>query len=453
MAREVKRAGSRKTVTTANLVALGAERLATILMETAEDEAGLKRRLRMELAGEVGADHLAAELNKRLVAIEVRRSRVHWRKYAAFARDLDLLRGMISGRLAQLDPKLALEFLWRFLALTEALFRWVDDGRGHVETVFRAAVADIGALAHVAKPDNTALAERVAAVLEDDDERVLDGLVAAVLPTLEPAGVGALRAKLSTALRGRPRPNPALRAAVQMLADAEGDVEAYMATFSAAEVSQPLAGAQIARRLLKAGRTEDALAALSRSEPPKSGRVLLPGVHDWEDVFLDALEADGQVDLAQELRWAAFEKRLAADRLRAFLKRLPDFDDIQAEDRALAYAGRFSNFTDALRFFIAWSAPAQAADLILSRPAEIDAGHVEVLEAAVPMLDARYPLAASLVLRAMVADILRGAQVHRYKVAQRQLAELETLDVHIEDWAGVEPHTDFVARLARIRRI
>ena len=48
--REVKRAGSRKTLNAPNLVALGAERLAAVLMDVAEGDPSLKRRLRMELA-------------------------------------------------------------------------------------------------------------------------------------------------------------------------------------------------------------------------------------------------------------------------------------------------------------------------------------------------------------------------------------------------------------------
>ena len=145
--REVKRAGSRKTLNTPNLIALGAERLAGVLMDVAEGDPSLKRRLRMELASEVGADHLATEIAKRLTAIEDRRSRVHWRSYKAFARDLELQRSMIVGPLAEKDPALALQFLWRFLAMAEGLFTLVDDGRGQIEEAFREGVRAAGDIA------------------------------------------------------------------------------------------------------------------------------------------------------------------------------------------------------------------------------------------------------------------------------------------------------------------
>lgn len=448
-----KRAGSRKNVNAANLEALGAERLAALLMEAADEDAALKRRLRMELAGEVGAEHLGIEIAKRLTSIEGGRSRIHWRKYRAFVRDLEVLRGMIAGPLAAQDAKLALTTMWRFLALGHGVFRRTDDARGMIAQAFRAAVADVGAMAARARPDPAEVAERLVKLIEGDDEQVLDDLPAAVIPALDALGVAVLRARLETALAGRARPPGALRRAVQMAADAQGDVEGFIATIPAAEARQPPAGAEIARRLLKAGRREDALAALARSAPPTRGRSLLPGVQAWEDVFLEALEADGQAELAQETRWAAFEKRLATDRLRAFLKRLPDFDDVEAEDRAMAVARTYPSFTDALRFFTEWPAAGEAAALVVARSNEVEPHRIEVLEPAATLLSARHPLAATVLLRAMVFDTLRWARADRYRDAERQLGELEALAIQIGDWGALEPHTDFIARMARVRRL
>ena len=45
-----------KTITLDNLVALGPERLAAILVELANDDAEIKRRLRLELAAQAGDD-------------------------------------------------------------------------------------------------------------------------------------------------------------------------------------------------------------------------------------------------------------------------------------------------------------------------------------------------------------------------------------------------------------
>jgi nitrogen regulatory protein PII len=65
--------GSQKKVTVENLVGLGAQRMAEILVGVAETRVDLKRRLRMELAAEQGPAALVAEVDKRLGSFETSR--------------------------------------------------------------------------------------------------------------------------------------------------------------------------------------------------------------------------------------------------------------------------------------------------------------------------------------------------------------------------------------------
>ena len=59
----------KKAVNLANLEALGAKRLAEILLELGAEDAGIKRRLRLELSAEAGAEAIAADIGKRLAAL------------------------------------------------------------------------------------------------------------------------------------------------------------------------------------------------------------------------------------------------------------------------------------------------------------------------------------------------------------------------------------------------
>ncbi|MDP3635645.1 DUF6880 family protein [Phenylobacterium sp.] len=454
----MKRPGSRKTVTAANLADLGAERLAEILLEVAEAQPTIKRRLRMELAGEVGPEDLATEIAKRLTAIETRRSRVHWRKYKEFVRDLSLQRAMITGKMAEKKPALALEFLWRFLDMAEGVLRLTKDEKGEVEAVFLAAVEDLGPIAVSARGSTTALAERAFQALETDEDEIFVRLVEIILPALDAEGIARLRQLLEAAIAQRGRPKPALRAAVQTLADAQGDVDGFIATITASEALQPWTGAQIASRLTATGRAPEALAALKRSAPPafadvarSQARVVAsaPSLKAWEDAYLDALEADGQAQVAQAVRWTAFEQRLSADRLRAYLKRLPDFDDVVAEDKAMAFVATFKSFPAALRFLLAWPAASQAAALVLARSEEIDGDDYEGLEAAALALEGRYPLAASLLYRAMITRTLRFNRRDRFADAERWIADLGALALQIAEFGEFETHSDFVGRMGR----
>src|SRR5215207_84022 len=108
---------SKKSVNAENLAALGAQRLAAILMDLAEHDADTKRRLRLELAGQAGGEIIAAEISKRLTSLKSARSFVDWHKRRDFVKDLDLQRTMIVDRLAPTRPDLALDLMWRFLDL------------------------------------------------------------------------------------------------------------------------------------------------------------------------------------------------------------------------------------------------------------------------------------------------------------------------------------------------
>src|SRR3954454_49867 len=190
---------SKKSVNAENLAALGAERLAAILMDLAEHDADTKHRLRLELAGQAGGEIIAAEISKRLTSLKSARSFVDWHKRRDFVKDLDLQRTMIVDRLAPPRPDLALDLMWRFLDLAEPVLNRVDDSNGTVGGVFRAACNDLGAIASAAKPDPARLAERVFEAVTRNDYGVLDNLVRAICPALGEAGMAQLKARLTAA--------------------------------------------------------------------------------------------------------------------------------------------------------------------------------------------------------------------------------------------------------------
>ena len=152
---ERRRMAPKKAVNLANLEALGAKRLAEILIELGTQEAAIKRRLRLELSAEVGAEAVAADIGKRLTTLRQARSILDWQKRRAFVKDLDLQRQLIVEKVANFRPDLALELLWRFMGLAEPVLNRVDDSRGDVGDVFRQACQDLGAIAAKAAPDSS----------------------------------------------------------------------------------------------------------------------------------------------------------------------------------------------------------------------------------------------------------------------------------------------------------
>jgi hypothetical protein len=62
-------------------------------------------------------------------------------------------------------------------------------------------------------------------------------------------------------------------------------------------------------------------------------------------------------------------------------------------------------------------------------------------------LESAQPLAATLLLRALIEDTLEGAKSTRYRHAARHLAECRSLASFISDYGRFEPHAAFVTRL------
>jgi hypothetical protein len=317
------------------------------------------------------------------------------------------------------------------MELAEPVINRVDDSNGSVGDVFQSACEDLGVIAGKARPDPVGLADQVFTALSANDYGVFDGLVTAMIPALGDAGTAHLKNRLAQALADRPRKAgdrdlhaSVVRSALQDIADGQTDVDAYIALVPVQDRSRPQMGADIGRRLLAAGRTIEALAALENARPNKrteqaghNDDFYLSGYGDggaWEEVYIEALDAAGQKEQAQQLRWAAFEERLSAIRLRAYLKKLPDFEDVEAEERAMRHALEFRSFPAALDFLRGWPDQARAARLVLTRAAEIDGNLYYLLVPAVQLIEGKHPLAATLLRRAMIEDTLDGTKSSRY---------------------------------------
>ena len=383
-------AASLKKVTAENLARLGPERLAKILLEVADTRVELKRRLRMELAAEQGAEHLLPEIDRRLGLLASSRGAVSWRQRPAFVRDLDGVRGLIAGRLAELDPAAAQDRIVAFLRLVDRAQRRVRDKEGAVEAVFRRAAADAVRLLAAGEDAGARLAAAIGeqpAAWSCWAHEALDsadaGLARAALAFL-PASLGA-----------------SATAVMRRLADIAGDPDVYAATFSEPARRTPEVAAAVARRLLQAGRLEEAREVLEGAITPglvRKGRGGVAIDFDWEGAWIDYLDQAGRADEAQAARWASFERTLSAARAKAYVQRLPDFEDVEAEQRVFEVAAVHPDAELALALLIDWPAPGEAARFVEARGDDLRP-EPEQAEAWARKLRRRYPGAAERLLR------------------------------------------------------
>ena len=445
---------AKKSVSAANLAALGADRLADLLMEAGAADAALKRRLRMELAAEVGAADLAFEIDKRLVALGGSRARVSWRKRPALLNDLRSLLRIVVDRLCPLDSRLALDRLVAWFDLYPGLAARVSDAKGELPLLFDAATAELAAVASAAGPDvaGPVLGDALSTRLDPWASWIGRGSAG-----LDPAVARCLLAGLPQG----PRPTGRLALVVRKLADRAGDLDAWIRSIPDEDARKPEIGAGIARRLALAGRAGEGRAALEASRVDSAakarwGRSADAGAPSdaWSAAEIAVLEAEGRLPEADEARWARFARTLSADDLRVLIARLPDFEDVEALDRAFEMAATHPDAMRGLAFLMAWPALREAAALAVDRAGEIRGGHDD-LPLWVGRLVGRHPLAALILVRAKARAILMLGPDVAGEV-QALVSEAEAIWSTLGEDASATDHETFAAGLqseARRRRV
>jgi hypothetical protein len=519
----------RASLNAKNLEALGAARLAELLLQHTEGNAAARRALRLALAEQRGPLEMAQEVRKRLAAVERSSSWLDQKRRDALLADLDRQRQAIAGPIAAHDPDLAVELLWRFLDLASSLQDRCDCSDDAELPLFHQASADLGQVACRAKGSTATLAEQVAAALLENEGGEFDHLIAHLKEALKPEGLEQLR-QIMEAKRPPRRsdakqadgeaasfdgdaedeeepdgdgfidtpyfdgrdwliddddfgadyeadfdsddeddddesdyeaddddpdldPDPhdrgqTVRLAMLAIADALGDAEAYLDEYrdhQPTALKLPLVAARIAQRLTAAGRAAEALALLDDAQPLPHQTP--PGPGPWIDARIAALEQLELGEEAQQLRWRFALLRLSSQHLRDYLKRMPAFEDGEAQERALDLVLQHPYLGPALEFLHQWPDRRRCASLILARPAELDRADEQLLAAVSEALEAEQPLAATFCLRALIEAILENARSNRYRHAVRHLASCRRLAGAIGVWGAIPNHNSYIREL------
>ena len=444
---------SKKTLNKTNLVNLGADRLADLLMEVSQGSADIKRRLRLELSHNLGATDLAHEVRKRLASLRKSKSFISWRKRKALIKDLETQVSMITDINAPDDPGAAFDLLCQFIELAPCLYERVDDRRGDVGAVFREAVTGFADIAPRIATDPETLADRVWTAVSDNGYGEWDGLIGLLAPTLGDTGLSYLRTHVRRFAEAAPdeaqeeheailflrelrggvdyraeQKQRFVQQCLQEIASALGDTDAYIAQYSTDDLQNKAIAAKAAMLLLSEERAEDALAVLENVED--DGRTF--GHEHWDDAYVQTLVALGRVDEAQGHRWRCFEHRLSVDHLKAYLKELPDFD---------------GNILEALHFCLTWPDLHTAAELVIARASELDGDHYALLSPAADALRDRHPLAATLLWRAMIDFALNESRASRYGYAASHLQDCGAVSAEIVGFESHPTHDAYVETL------
>jgi hypothetical protein len=426
----------KRTLNAKNLQTLGAAALAELLIEVSAGNAVIQRRLRLALAAAGGADGAAQEVRKRLSSIARSTTFIDSAKRKALLADLEAQQQAITGPIATADPALAVELQVRLLELSEGVLDRCSDSTGAVIGLFQRGVDALASLAAAACTKPQQLVEHAAELLQENGYGQFEGLIPALAPALGEAGL----LQLEEALLERGGVD---RYTMEQLVRGRGDLDGYLELFEPSQLTWPDTAAEVAGHLLRGGRAEQALTVLDHA----AKATAIMEAEAWHATRIAVLDALGRSDEAQQHRWQVFSKTLSIPLLRDYLQRLDDFADVEAEERALVVAEAHPLPLAALQFLVFWPCLARAARCVIEHCHDWDGDAYEIYEPAAERLSADHPVAASLLLRAMVVFALSMGRSKRYRYAAEHLRQCERLEARIDDWQGFESHNSFVGRL------
>ena len=439
----------RATLTQETLVALGVDKLAKLVLDEVQQNAPFKRIITAALAGAKGPGAVSGIIDRRLASLERARGYIEWDKRKAFAADLKATVSTIADELGSADPAAAVERILRFVKGADGVFERVDDSSGYIGGIYQDAAAALPAIAmRIPADDRLHLLDRLVRLLLADEYgfigEAVEGFIS-ILATEELTSLDlALEQALPEALSGdgdRDWARQARRDTIirtrQAIADVRGDVDTFM-KLEAQRPERIRDNLAIAERLLQAGRGKEALQWVQR--PNRTGLRAM----DRQDLAHDSggidvlerhrvgleiriLAALKEREAAQQLRWKTFQATLEVDLLREYVAKLPDFEDDEALDGAFAYVAAHPHRYRALVFFLNWPHLELASKLVLDHVAGWNGGYYEALAPAAEALEHDHPLAATVLYRALINDILAKGRSQAYGHAARYFSKLALL--------------------------
>lgn len=462
---------TRKALNRKNLLDLGAETLADLLLDAVKGDAARQRQVRMALAADQGAQAAASDMRKRFASLRRARSFLSGQAQRRLAKELAAMTAVIETQIAPEAPDTAFDLLWSLLQLAPGLHERTDDSNGTIGGVMDDAMEAIERLAPRLSQDPVALADTVFDALQDNGYGEYDGAVPALAAALTETGLEHLKTRATEASKAplteadlarydfipdagrraelaRDSRDRSAKMILQDVADLQGDVDSWLARYTAEQLTFHTIAPDAAARLLAAGRADEALRLIETAMASERQEKRWFDTPEMDAAHFACLAALGRDDDLRAALWARFERWLCADALRRYLRVLPDFEDEEALHLARSRVLAFPSVVTALEFCLTWPDPALAAKLVLSRSGDLDGNTYEILAPAAEALAPEHPLAAVLLWRAMIDFALDHARVKRYGHAARHLGACAAVDAAIPDYQG---HPDHAAYLRSLR--
>lgn len=427
--------------TRTKLVKLGADALADALLTLSERDEIAEEMIERMVSTPV---ERVRRFKSRIAGLKRGRKFYHWNMIDELAQKLESMLKDIEG--AEIDPCLGAELIIAFFKTDDVVFEHCDDSSGRVGDIYRFSAKRL--FKHYAQQceKKDLLVKVLVEYYQKDDYGIRDALIDCAAEYLEETHSRELIAAFQEQVQqSDERQAGHYYLVIESLAHQIKDAQLFEQTRRAHWGKLPTAACvDIGEVYLESGDASTALDWLNRIDPNE--RFMFDR---REKLLLEIHEALGNQEKVTEIAWRMFHSYRSKDNLERLLHCIGnDKRDVVIDDEisTIHKMERF-NASD-VNFMIEQGRSEEASRYIVARTGQIPGEFYDwLLSVAEAMQTGGYPLAATVVYRALLDDILDSSRTRAYGHAAKYLKTLDGLSTQITDWQDVPPHVAYASTL------
>ena len=382
--------------------------------------------------------------NKNIASLKNGKRFITYHESFDFSEKLDQVNHGIEQLIPQ-DPDLALKLIQRFIGIDSLICERVDDSSGFMTDCYCTTYALLDRAFIATETDPHIVANYLYEVISIDEY----GLRGYVLDNVQQSLRAGAGQELETLLTEKPLDGYQHNSALMVIADASNDVDRFieLSQQEAKPFDRPMSDQSIldiAKRLNAAFRSEEAIEWLQQIDDNS---------HHYSEkikLLIEAYALEGKDQEVRQLLWKRFERYLSAEDFLAYLKHASEEDRQVANSKALGLAKEHSNLGVALGFLVDIKLWDEVESMIVenAKNNSLDGYDYSRYRKLSTTLDKQEkPLAATLLRRTLVEEVLSRAQSKYYHYGVSDLKKADDFSQSVTDWRGFDDHQGFLEKL------
>ncbi len=426
-----------KQVLISKLASWPAKDLAALLADLAQRDPGVDKAVESFLA-RADPKALIKALQSQISGLKRRSRYIEVHESGKVADQMHIILDSIERDLVPSEPLLALKALGLFIATDSKVLANADDSNGQIADTYHRACRLLAVASMAAgKPKE---AEEVFLSLQDVcDYGSRDEMFDEAANILDRRALERIVAQWRFRAQSEDwKKFGGIRVRLAQVAESMGDPELFEEASLCGQPKEqyPLIAIDVARVYLKCGKAETALEKM----PPEQGRffpkhyAVLIGIH----------RALGNTQEVSEILWSEFERNPSGTSGQAYIDSMPEGEREQALSRMheLVLRGGFTPLRKAM-YFAEMGDLATTAEVVVSANGQFNGEHYDPILGVIKLLGKGYPLAQTVLYRALMESLLERTASKYYPYAVRYAQKLAALAGSVEDWKSVIPHEDY----------